>query len=584
MRGECGIERTFRQGPAQSQPSRSLDRGAKARQRLLELFVGNFRQIGGNARGLRRIDCGCFRGRGAAQRGLPQRDPLDRAPAEKAVHPFADDAGKMLNLDRRRSLDAQDQRTGRPRAGLVAARPLNLDRLAMRGDLGAGDFGPPRHQFGRGKALPMESLADHLAQQVAQRFGERTGGLVHCLLLCHASGKAETDMTVAAKAAKRQQAHGESPASCPQPTALLGWYDRHRRTLPWRAAPGERSDPYRVWLSEIMLQQTTVRAVAPYYQRFLTRWPDVQALAAAPLDDVLRTWAGLGYYARARNLHACARAVVERHAGQFPAGENELRALPGIGAYTAAAIAAIAFDAPASPVDGNIERVVARLFAVTALLPAAKPELRRLARQLTPRYRAGDFAQAMMDLGATICTPKNPACALCPWNDACVARARGDAATLPRRIAKREGALRRGVAFVVRRADDRLLVRTRPAKGLLGGMTEVPTTEWSKDFAEVHALEPAPCFAGRKPVAWRRKAGVVRHVFTHFPLELSVYAADVPARTKAPAGTRWVPIAELAGEALPTLMRKVIAHALDRATLAMRPSRRAPARAARRSQ
>ena len=391
-------------------------------------------------------------------------------------------------------------------------------------------------------------------------------------------------MTVAAKAAKRQQAHGESPASCPQPTALLGWYDRHRRTLPWRAAPGERSDPYRVWLSEIMLQQTTVRAVAPYYQRFLTRWPDVQALAAAPLDDVLRTWAGLGYYARARNLHACARAVVERYAGQFPASENELCALPGIGAYTAAAIAAIAFDAPASPVDGNIERVVARLFAVTALLPAAKPELRRLARQLTPRYRAGDFAQAMMDLGATICTPKNPACALCPWNDACVARARGDAATLPRRIAKREGALRRGVAFVVRRADDRLLVRTRPAKGLLGGMTEVPTTEWSKDFAEVHALEPAPCFAGRKPVAWRRKAGVVRHVFTHFPLELSVYAADVPARTKAPAGTRWVPIAELAGEALPTLMRKVIAHALDRATLAMRPSRRAPARAARRSQ
>jgi len=339
-----------------------------------------------------------------------------------------------------------------------------------------------------------------------------------------------------------------------------------------------------------MLQQTTVRAVAPYYQRFLKRWPDVQALAAAPLDDVLPAWAGLGYYARARNLHACARAVVERHAGQFPAGENELRALPGIGDYTAAAIAAIAFGAPASPVDGNIERVVARLFAVTAPLPAAKPELRRLARQLTPQHRAGDFAQAMMDLGATICTPKNPACALCPWNDACAARRSGEAATLPRRIAKREGALRRGAAFVVRRADDCVLVRTRPAKGLLGGMTEVPTTEWSKDFAEVqdfaevHALEPAPCFAGRKRVAWRRKAGVVRHVFTHFPLELSVYAADVPARTKAPAGTRWVPIAELAGEALPTLMRKVIAHALDRATLATRPSRRAPAPARRRSQ
>ncbi|MDE2285610.1 MAG: A/G-specific adenine glycosylase [Hyphomicrobiales bacterium] len=372
-------------------------------------------------------------------------------------------------------------------------------------------------------------------------------------------------MTVAAKAAKRQQAPGERTVSCPQPTALLGWYDRHRRTLPWRAAPGEaRSDPYRVWLSEIMLQQTTVRTVAPYYRHFLARWPDVQALAAAPLDDILKAWAGLGYYARARNLHACARAVVERHAGKFPAGETELRALPGIGAYTAAAIAAIAFDAPASPVDGNIERVVARLFAVTAPLPAAKPELRRLARQLTPRYRAGDFAQAMMDLGATICTPKNPACALCPWNDACAARERGDQATLPRRIPKLEGDLRRGAAFVARRADDCLLLRTRPAKGLLGGMTEVPTTEWSKDFVDDDALEQAPCFAGKKRMMWRRIVGVVRHVFTHFPLELSVYAAGVPALTKAPAGTRWVPIAELGGEALPSLMRKVIAHALEK--------------------
>ncbi len=371
-------------------------------------------------------------------------------------------------------------------------------------------------------------------------------------------------VTLAAKQSARQRAKRDAAPSCPQPTALLAWYDRHRRRLPWRALPGERSDPYRVWLSEIMLQQTTVKAVGPYYARFLERWPDVRALAAAPLDEVLKSWAGLGYYARARNLHACARAVVARHGGEFPAGETELGALPGIGAYTAAAIAAIAFGAPASPVDGNIERVIARLHAVAAPLPAAKPEIRRLAAALTPPHRAGDFAQAMMDLGATICTPKNPACALCPWNDACAAHARGDAETFPRRMPKREGALRRGAAFVARRADGRVLVRTRPAKGLLGAMTEVPTTEWSNDFNARKAIEHAPRFASAKSprrIMWRRISGVVRHVFTHFPLELSVYAAELPANTPAPAGARWIPIALLAGEALPSVMRKVLAHA-----------------------
>ena len=304
--------------------------------------------------------------------------------------------------------------------------------------------------------------------------------------------------TIAAKTAGRQRAQRQAATSFPQPTALLAWYDRHRRVLPWRAVPPERGDPYRVWLSEIMLQQTTVKAVAPYYARFLARWPDVRALAAAPLEEVLKTWAGLGYYARARNLHACARAVVERHGGEFPASEAALRALPGIGAYTAAAIAAIAFDAPASPVDGNVERVVARLFAVAEPLPGAKPELRRRARSLTPQRRAGDFAQAMMDLGATICTPKKPACALCPWNASCAARARGDAETFPRHTPKREGALRRGAAFVAHRADGFFLVRTRPAKGLLGGMTEVPTTEWVQDFDEGKALECAPRFSSSK--------------------------------------------------------------------------------------
>jgi A/G-specific adenine glycosylase len=370
-------------------------------------------------------------------------------------------------------------------------------------------------------------------------------------------------MTLAAKATAKQRGKSGAAKLLPEPAALLAWYDRHRRALPWRAVAPARPDPYRVWLSEIMLQQTTVKAVAPYYARFLTRWPHVGALAASPLEEILKVWAGLGYYARARNLHACARAVVEQHGGIFPASEAALRALPGIGAYTAAAIVAIASDAPATPVDGNVERVVARLFAVEAPLPAAKPELARLARSLTPPRRTGDFAQAMMDLGSTICTPKRPACALCPWNDACAARLRGDAETFPRRTPKREGALRRGAAFVAVTADGYLLVRTRPASGLLGGMTEVPTTHWAHNFDEATALEGAPRFTRQPPAKWRRVAGIVRHVFTHFPLELTVYAAALPKRGRAPSGMRWVALEHHAGEALPSLMRKVLAHALS---------------------
>jgi A/G-specific adenine glycosylase len=305
-----------------------------------------------------------------------------------------------------------------------------------------------------------------------------------------------------------------------------------------------------------MLQQTTVKAVAPYYADFLSRWPDVRSLAAAPLDDVLRAWAGLGYYARARNLHACAKAVVERHGGRFPADEKELRALPGVGPYTAAAIAAIAFDQRAVAIDGNIERVIARLFSVEEELPAAKPEVRRLADTLVPDHRAGDFTQAMMDLGATICTPKKPACVLCPWMDPCEARRRGDAETFPRKTPKVEGRLRHGASFVVTRADAHVLVRSRPEKGLLGGMTEVPSTGWAHDFDESAALAEAPLKA-----SWRRLPGAVEHVFTHFPLQQAVYVADVSAKTEAPDGMRWVPLAKLHGEALPNVMRKVLAHA-----------------------
>ena len=360
---------------------------------------------------------------------------------------------------------------------------------------------------------------------------------------------------VAAAKSKRQELE-----TAARPALLLDWYDRHRRRLPWRPPAGERADPYRVWLSEIMLQQTGVKTVGPYFLKFIERWPDVVALGRASQDDVLRMWAGLGYYSRARNLHACAVAVLRDHGGVFPDTEQGLRTLPGIGPYTAAAISAIAFDIRTMPVDGNIERVVSRLHRVEEPLPQAKPRIQELAATLLGPSRAGDSAQALMDLGSSICTPKKPACALCPLNDDCAARTRGDQETFPRKAPKKSGMLRRGAAFIVTRGDE-LLVRTRPEKGLLGGMTEVPGSDWLAGEGGKSALKQAPMLKG--VTRWHRKAGVVTHVFTHFPLELVIYTAKVAARTRAPEGMRWVPIATLAGEALPNVMRKAIAHGLD---------------------
>lgn len=329
---------------------------------------------------------------------------------------------------------------------------------------------------------------------------------------------------------------------------LLAWYDRHRRRLPWRAEPGERADPYRVWLSEIMLQQTTVATVGPYYRDFLERWPTVEALAAAPLDDVLTAWAGLGYYARARNLHACARAVAEA-GGVFPDTEEGLRALPGIGPYTAAAVAAIAFDRKNSPVDGNIERVMARLFAVTEPMPASKPKLRELAASVTPDARAGDHAQALMDLGATICTPRSPKCLLCPWQDACAAHADPtiEPADLPARSPKKPRPLRLGHVYWLER-DGHVLLRRRPDKGLLGGMMEFPGTDWG-----IRSADPVDDRAAAPAKARWREVGEVSHGFTHFELRLTVYAAT----TKKAVDGHWQPVDELAAVALPTLMNKV---------------------------
>jgi A/G-specific adenine glycosylase len=364
---------------------------------------------------------------------------------------------------------------------------------------------------------------------------------------------------------KRKPRDPEQPSGG-RPALLLDWYDRHRRRLPWRPLAGQRADPYSVWLSEIMLQQTGVKTVAPYFEKFLARWPDVDALGRASLDDVLRMWAGLGYYSRARNLHACAVAVRRDHGGAFPDTEEGLRSLPGIGPYTAAAIAAIAFGRRTMPVDGNIERVVSRLFAVEEPLPQAKPLIQQLATTLLgetragdTKPRAGDSAQALMDLGSSICTPKKPACALCPLNSDCAARVRGDQETFPRKAPKKAGALRRGAAFVITRGDE-LLVRTRAEKGLLGGMTEVPTSHWLAAQDDKTALTQAPMLKGI--ARWNRKAGVVTHIFTHFPLELVVYTASVPARARAPEAMRWVPISTLRDEALPNVMRKVIAHGL----------------------
>jgi A/G-specific adenine glycosylase len=302
-----------------------------------------------------------------------------------------------------------------------------------------------------------------------------------------------------------------------------------------------------------MLQQTTVATVGPYFDRFVARWPNVSALAGVSLEEVLQLWQGLGYYARARNLHACARAVVERHGGVFPEDPVRLRALPGIGDYTAAAIAAIAFDRQTAAVDGNVERVVARLYAVSEPRPKAKPHLRGLAAALVPQQRAGDFAQALMDLGATICTPRRPRCVLCPWRACCAAAAAGLADRLPAAAAQPERALRYGVAFWLTRADGAVLLRRRPEKGLLGGMTEIPSTPWrSEPWTLQEAVRIAPIATD-----WAPLPGTVRHGFTHFRLELGIMTGS------GEADGLWSPVDRLGEHALPTLMKKVASHAVS---------------------
>jgi A/G-specific adenine glycosylase len=329
---------------------------------------------------------------------------------------------------------------------------------------------------------------------------------------------------------------------------LLAWYDASARDLPWRVRPrdrsaGRRPDPYRVWLSEVMLQQTTVPHATPYFLKFMGRWPTVADLAAEADGEVMAAWAGLGYYARARNLLACARAVADDHAGVFPDTEEGLRSLPGLGPYTAAAVAAIAFDRPANVVDGNVERVMARLFAVEAPLPEGKPELKALAAGLVRDDRPGDWAQALMDLGAVVCRPKQPLCDRCPVAAHCAAFAQGAPETYPRRTPKAERPHRYGVAYVLTRGDQVALVR-RPPKGLLGGMLALPTSDWRADrWSDAEALAAAPAAA-----AWRG-VGEVEHGFTHFTLTLRLMRAEGDA-----AGVIWSPRRDL--DALPSVFLK----------------------------
>lgn len=360
---------------------------------------------------------------------------------------------------------------------------------------------------------------------------------------------------------KTSHLHQASPIA----EALLDWYDRHARRLPWRIGPAERRSgaipaPYHVWLSEVMLQQTQVATVRDYFLRFTERWPSIRELALAGEADVMAAWAGLGYYSRARNLKKCAETVWFDFNGDFPETPDELRKLPGIGEYTANAIAAIAFDYPAVVVDGNIERVTARLMRIHAPLPGAKKDIHKAVGEFGPSNRPGDFAQAMMDLGATICTPKKPACALCPLDGECAAHRAGEAELLPVKAPKAKKPRRKGAVFVAQQRDGSVLLRRRPPSGLLGGMSEPPTTDWNARSDGLTGQRAAPFEA-----AWR-EAGSIRHVFTHFELTLEVWLAELDG-SELLDGVEgwWSSPADLPGEALPTVMKKAITSAIPQA-------------------
>ena len=515
---------------------------------------------------------------------LAESELRNAGPAEHRIDAFDNLRRQMLQFDRRSAGNRNDKgraRWSRIRVALrPARRPFQLQRAAAASKLPANEIVPARNDLDAGKAARLQGRREHRAHEIAHTMKRLPGKFRPGALglgkgqsgheqtqpkrLARAGHALQIDLVEPTEDEKTKSAarQVQGPKAESHADMLLAWYDVHRRRLPWRALANEPADPYAVWISEIMLQQTTVAAVKPYFEKFLGRWPNVEALAAAPVEEVMKAWAGLGYYSRARNLHACARMVSETCGGHFPKSEAALRALPGIGAYTAAAVASIAFGERASVVDGNVERVIVRLFAIEEVMPGARPLIRQHAEALTPDTRPGDYAQAMMDLGATICTPRKPVCALCPLKAGCLGFKSGAPETFPRKGAKTERPGRRGAAFVARRADGAVLVRQRPQKGLLGGMLEVPTTDWStllraKEYAPEKALGLAPL-----PADWTQ-ADAIEHVFTHFTLRLDVFSAEVGLATPTPAGMRWAAQTTLADEALPTVFRKVLQAASE---------------------
>jgi A/G-specific adenine glycosylase len=341
------------------------------------------------------------------------------------------------------------------------------------------------------------------------------------------------------------------------PHKLLNWYDKNKRLMPWRPRDGSRPDAYNVWLSEIMLQQTQVATAIPYFEKFLNRWPSIFKLAEANLDDVLIEWAGLGYYARARNLHRCAKIIVNNFNGIFPNQEEKLLELPGVGTYTAAAIMAIAFDSKATPMDGNFERVTARLNAIEKPLPAAKPLLKKYATMITPDYRPGDYAQAVMDLGATICTPKKPRCDKCPVNGSCLSLEKGKTEVIPKKTPKRKKPSRFGIAFLCINTNNEILLQRRPDKGLFAGMMEVPGTPWTENPPSQAQIQNSEPFKSD----WQVVPGTIIHIFTHFKLEIKVLRVNLKYCRKADS-LAWHPADSFQKAGLPSLMLKIIRHGL----------------------
>ncbi len=495
------------------------------------------------------------------QRALEEAKTCHRPITEVSVDTFHDQRFQMLKLGSQATVD--DPKEQRPLAPLPGAVG-HTHRSALRGQNGAHDLrpvphkGPVRHTAFRegGSGQPIDNFSDRpriSASEVScHRLVDFDWGPFHLHhMVCRTVKTSNGALTLDVMPESLENAlHGRVSRR------LLSWYRGNRRDLPWRAPPGKVSDPYRVWLSEIMLQQTTVATVIPYYLSFLERWPTVEALAEAELDEVLHAWQGLGYYARARNLHACAKQVAGDHAGRFPTTESELLELPGVGPYTAAAIAAIAFGRRAAPVDGNVERVIARLFAIAEALPAAKKNIRRIAADLTPSDRPGDFWQAVMDLGATVCTPRQPDCASCPLSGNCAAWSMGSPGLFPRKAPRRSRPVRYGVAFWLRNGRGEVLLRRRPPRGLLGGMMEVPSTEWrDAPWTWKEAGFEAPV-----RTEWRPLRAVIHHTFTHFHLELGILAGEIDGHRELNGA--WCQIGRFGDQALPTVMWKIVNEAV----------------------